>query len=36
MIGIDTNVLVRYLVQDDAAQAQIATNLLENYAILLK
>lgn len=31
MIGIDTNVLVRYLVQDDTTQAQVATNLLENY-----
>jgi predicted nucleic-acid-binding protein len=28
MIGIDTNVLVRYLVQDDAAQFKEATNLL--------
>ncbi|MYJ76197.1 MAG: type II toxin-antitoxin system VapC family toxin [Gammaproteobacteria bacterium] len=30
MIGLDTNVLVRYIVQDDAEQAQAATHLLEN------
>lgn len=29
MIGLDTNVVVRYLVQDDAAQAAVATRLLE-------
>ena len=29
MIGIDTNVLVRYLVQDDPAQAKTATQLIE-------
>ena len=29
MIGLDTNVLVRYLVQDDKAQAAIATRLIE-------
>lgn len=29
MIGIDTNVLVRYLVQDDLAQAEAATRLIE-------
>ena len=29
MIGLDTNVLVRYLVQDDAAQAAAATALIE-------
>lgn len=29
MIGIDTNVLVRYLSQDDAKQAAIATRLIE-------
>ncbi len=29
MIGIDTNVLVRYLVQDDPMQAQAATQLIE-------
>lgn len=29
MIGIDTNVLVRYIAQDDAAQSARATRLLE-------
>ena len=29
MIGIDTNVLVRYLVQDDPTQAKAATQLIE-------
>ena len=29
MIGIDTNVLVRYLAQDDAKQAAVATRLIE-------
>lgn len=29
MIGIDTNVLVRYIVQDDAHQAALATRLIE-------
>lgn len=29
MIGLDTNVLVRYIVQDDPDQAQAATELLE-------
>lgn len=29
MIGLDTNVLVRYLAQDDAAQSAIATRLIE-------
>jgi len=29
MIGIDTNVLVRYLTQDDAAQAARATHFME-------
>jgi predicted nucleic-acid-binding protein len=29
VIGIDTNVLVRYLVQDDLAQAKAATRLIE-------
>ena len=29
MIGLDTNVLVRYLVQDDAAQAEAAERLIE-------
>lgn len=30
MIGLDTNVLVRYLAQDDARQSSIATRLIEN------
>ncbi len=29
MIGIDTNILVRYLVQDDPTQAKSATRLIE-------
>jgi predicted nucleic-acid-binding protein len=29
MIGLDTNVLVRYLAQDDIAQARVATRLIE-------
>lgn len=29
MIGLDTNVLVRYLVRDDAQQAALATDLME-------
>lgn len=30
MIGLDTNVLVRYIMQDDPKQAKLATNLIEN------
>ena len=30
MIGLDTNVLVRYIVQDDAAQSPKATRLIES------
>lgn len=30
MIGLDTNVLVRYLAQDDAHQSALATRLIEN------
>lgn len=30
MIGLDTNVLVRYLTQDDPAQAALANNIIEN------
>lgn len=30
MIGLDTNILVRYLAQDDAAQAALATALIEH------
>jgi predicted nucleic-acid-binding protein len=31
MIALDTNVLVRYLAQDDAKQAALATNLIERH-----
>ncbi|XXQ69109.1 PIN domain-containing protein [Neisseriaceae bacterium B1] len=31
-IGIDTNLLVRYIVQDDETQAKIATSFLENLS----
>lgn len=31
MIGIDTNVLVRYLTQDDEIQSDIATKLINQY-----
>ncbi|MEA1934143.1 MAG: PIN domain-containing protein [Thermodesulfobacteriota bacterium] len=31
MIGIDTNVLVRYITQDDELQAIVATEFIENY-----
>ena len=30
MIGIDTNVMIRYLVQDDAVQAEIANEFIES------
>lgn len=30
MIGLDTNVLVRYMMQDDAKQALLATRLIES------
>lgn len=30
MIGLDTNVLVRYIMQDDARQSPLATRLLES------
>ncbi len=30
MIGLDTNVLVRYIMQDDKAQSALATRLLES------
>ena len=32
MISLDTNVLVRYLVQDDAAQAKVAAAAIESAA----
>lgn len=33
MIGIDTNVLVRYITQDDELQSAIATEFIENYCL---
>jgi predicted nucleic-acid-binding protein len=33
MIGIDTNILVRYLTQDDAEQAKVVEHLFNSYAI---
>ena len=30
MIGLDTNVLVRYIMQDDAVQSPLATSLIES------
>ncbi len=32
MIGLDTNVVVRYLTQDDAKQAAVATRLVESLS----
>lgn len=32
MIGVDTNILVRYFTQDDPEQAQIVEKIIENYA----
>ena len=31
MIGLDTNVLVRYIVRDDEGQAALATDLIESH-----
>ena len=31
MIGIDTNILVRYITQDDKLQSGVATDFIENY-----
>jgi predicted nucleic-acid-binding protein len=33
MIGIDTNVLIRYLVRDDLAQAQEASRIIEKQSV---
>jgi len=33
MIGIDTNVLVRYIVQDDEQQAAVATRCIESCSV---
>lgn len=30
MIGLDTNIVIRYLVQDDSKQSSLATHLIEN------
>lgn len=30
MIGLDTNILIRYIVQDDEQQAQLASDIIEN------
>ncbi|MDD9337157.1 MAG: type II toxin-antitoxin system VapC family toxin [Rickettsiaceae bacterium] len=32
MIGVDTNVLIRYLIQDDEVQSSKATKLIEQYS----
>ena len=34
VIGLDTNVLVRYLVQDDPVQSEIANSIMENEVSL--
>jgi predicted nucleic-acid-binding protein len=33
MIGLDTNVLIRYLTQDDARQARIANRTIDNLTV---
>ena len=33
MIGLDTNVLVRYIMQDDARQSALATRLVESLTV---
>lgn len=33
MIGLDTNVLVRYIMQDDAKQAGLATEMIESLPV---
>ena len=33
MIGLDTNVLVRYIMQDDARQSPQATRLVESLSV---
>ena len=30
MIGLDTNVFIRYIVQDDPEQARLASEIIEN------
>ena len=36
MIGLDTNVLVRYIMQDDAKQSPSATRLIESLSVEAK
>jgi predicted nucleic-acid-binding protein len=33
MIGLDTNVLVRYIVEDDEKQARVATRIIDNCTV---
>lgn len=33
MIGLDTNVIVRYIMQDDARQAKLASRLIESLTV---
>jgi predicted nucleic-acid-binding protein len=33
MIGLDTNVLVRYIMQDDARQSELASRLIESLTV---
>ena len=33
MIGLDTNVLVRYIMQDDAEQSKLASRLIESLTV---
>jgi predicted nucleic-acid-binding protein len=33
MIGLDTNILVRYIMQDDARQSALATRLVESLSV---
>ena len=33
MIGLDTNVLVRYVAQDDVRQSHLATRLIESLTV---
>src|SRR5262245_3208526 len=35
MIGVDTNLLVRFLTNDDKAQAQYAAQIIENNSIFI-
>jgi predicted nucleic-acid-binding protein len=33
MIGLDTNIIIRYIAQDDAAQSPVATRLFESLTV---